>query len=405
MAIATITNPSYAFDELPSLTVNLGALTTTFTPADNCAVLTLVGYFERAAEDYVTAHVTWMRGITCSSYSTARKAITSCFPERWGPAYNNIDTWAGPNAVYPVYSPGLACPKGYVTGCTMVPPNRDATNVVTSSAATVSKWGALAKGETAFGCCPIGYSCHDAYSCVSTPPISTTVTADMDRLCRPGETSIGRTSSTLIILEKIAPTIVAAQVVLVQGADNSTSSTTNTSLPAKTSSPPQEATPPASLSIAAKAAIGAALPLVLIMLLLAGYMLYRRRNRKNKAAASSDQNSNPLGLNKPELDATPSPLGLSLSPGSELDGTPRISALSHGPDSSPDPTRPSELQGSIAARAVGPMCELPGDDQFARTVGEPQGTLGISSSPDDKVSRGALPNRSSKPSARHAKDR
>ncbi|TWU72295.1 hypothetical protein ED733_003674 [Metarhizium rileyi] len=365
MAIATITNPSYAFDELPSLTVNLGALTTTFTPADNCAVLTLVGYFERAAEDYVTAHVTWMRGITCSSYSTARKAITSCFPERWGPAYNNIDTWAGPNAVYPVYSPGLACPKGYVTGCTMVPPNRDATNVVTSSAATVSKWGALAKGETAFGCCPI----------------------------------------TLIILEKIAPTIVAAQIVLVQGADNSTSSTTNTSLPAKTSSPPREATPPASLSIAAKAVIGAALPLVLIMLLLAGYMLYRRRNRKNKAAASSDQNSNPLGLNKPELDATPSPLGLSLSPGSELDGTPRISALSHGPDSSPDPTRPSELQGSIAARAVGPMCELPGDDQFARTVGEPQGTLGISSSPDDKVSRGALPNRSSKPSARHAKDR
>ncbi|KHO01488.1 uncharacterized protein MAM_00489 [Metarhizium album ARSEF 1941] len=384
-----VPNPTSA--KLPALTVNLGALTTTFAPPRNCASMTLANYAHRVdpSASQVTTLLEYDRGLECSQtdrFTPAGMELkTTCFPERWAPAFNNIRE-PGPNAVWPVYSPGLLCPSGYATECTMVysqpgAPTETRKAVVEPNTLTLTTWSVLAAGEVGYGCCPSGFRCYGPYTCVSIPSTSETLTVDMSEGCRTAADRI-RTTTTQVVSSDIFAFVYAPQVVLIQR-PNSTNADVNATA-AATSSPsdtPGAAAAQSGLSTAAKAAVGAAVPLVAIILALAVYVFYRRRNRiKNEAEAAAaaaaaaseqDDGSRPPGMDKPELDATPSPFGLSLSPGSELDGTSRPSP---GADFDIAGRRVSELPGSAAAGALGTMCELPGDELFAQSSTQPRET-------------------------------
>ncbi|KAH0600247.1 hypothetical protein MHUMG1_01243 [Metarhizium humberi] len=401
----------------PGLTLNLGPLTTTFVPPENCDALTLGMYEDLPQTTETSTLVRWNRGYECpTTFHGTLQLISSCYPQRYGPAYDNIKDWMGPNAVWPFYSPGLLCPSGYATGCTMVYSPPGATESLptayptafptSTSYATVSTWTLLSKGQTGYGCCPIGYRCYAPYTCISTPSLSATMTGDMTQGC--AETPIKtRTTSTFVISSKMWPFVYAPQVVLIQGNDTSTTgaaAASSPSGPSTTSSASRDGDAQAGLSTAAKAAIGTAVPLIFIALALAAYIFYRRRNRsKARAEAASEQGSGFPGMNKPELDATPSPFALSLGPGSELDGTPRPSPF--GDDSTAAGGRVSELPGPGVARFLGPMCELPGDEKFARRPAQPKGSDGVAADDEGgKIGHGASINGASEPKAYDTKD-
>ncbi|KAG8407239.1 hypothetical protein J3458_020728 [Metarhizium acridum] len=408
MVAASEGDPTPTTTVPPGLTLNLGPLTTTFAPPGNCTSLTLGYYGHRVSMSMnVTTVLQWNRGYECpTTYGGSLfQLISSCFPERYGPAYNNIQDWRGPDAVWPLYSPGLLCPSGYTTGCTMVYSPPGATQPIqtsfpttTSTYPTVSTWSILSKGQTAHGCCPSGFRCYAPYTCISTPPLSATVTADMSQGC-PSK-SMNRTTSTQLISSDIWPFVFAPQVVLVRGNDTATAAASGSSGPSTTSSASGDGDARGGLSTATKAAIGTALPLILIVLALAGYVFYRRRSRsKAEAGAASEQESGLPGMNKPELDATPSPFGPSLGPESELDGTPR------GADSTSAGHPVSELPGSGAATAVGAMCELPGDGEFATRTAQPRESDGIAADDEEgETGQGASINGASEPKAHDTKE-
>lgn len=251
-----------------------------------------------------------------------------------------------------------------------------------------------------------GYRCYAPYTCISTPSLSAIMTGDMTQGCP--ETPIKtRTTSTFVISSKMWPFVYAPQVVLIQGNDTSTTgaaAASSPSGPSTTSSASRDGDAQAGLSTAAKAAIGTAVPLIFIALALAAYIFYRRRNRsKARAEAASEQGSGFPGMNKPELDATPSPFALSLGPGSELDGTPRPSPP--GDDSTTAGGRVSELPGPGVARFLGPMCELPGDEKFARRLAQPKGSDAVAADDEGgKIGPGASINGASEPKAYDTKE-
>lgn len=152
-SVPTITDTTTSTD-LPALTVNLGLLPTTFTPPQDCTSLTLGNIAYKAQSSAVSTLVEWERGFQCTS--TVLAARSSCYPVRWAPALNNVQSSLGPNAVYPVYSPASICPSGYVTGCVMVysEPGFMQIDTVTPDAPPVTRWSILRDGERGIGCCP-----------------------------------------------------------------------------------------------------------------------------------------------------------------------------------------------------------------------------------------------------------
>jgi hypothetical protein len=131
--------------DLPALTVNLGPLTTTFTPLPDCTSLRAVYWGRSVLPSEVYTLVNLERGYSCAR--TLAEARTECLPMRWGAAYNHVNQNSGVNNVYPVYSPGLVCPAGYSTGCVMVYSTK-------GGADTATRWSILQPGESAIGCCP-----------------------------------------------------------------------------------------------------------------------------------------------------------------------------------------------------------------------------------------------------------
>lgn len=220
--------------------------------------------------------------------------------------------------------------------------------------------------ETLMSCS--GYTCYLPYSCAWAPSISATITGDMDKACYGSSKS--RSVGTTVIAKDMIPKVVAPQIVLIRNSNNTTSTTSATNTPTivqPTVSNGPEGDSSSGLSTAAKAAIGTAVPLGIIILALAGYILFfRRRSRKKKdTEPASEQDGGFSSLNKPELDATGSPLGISVSPYTELDGTPSLSPglSTFVSDQSSEGNRLSELQGSMAARVVAGMWELQGDEE------------------------------------------
>ncbi|KAK3392721.1 hypothetical protein B0H63DRAFT_461 [Podospora didyma] len=130
--------------------INLGPLTTTFTPPPACA--TAVGVAEGGLLGLgllggPLANTAYL-GQACSR----GKAVdaTTC----WPPASSGAESKSAPLSGWGFYSPGLHCPIGYATACS-----------ATGGSGGGSGWPVqfkLLDGETAVGCCPSGYGCANA---------------------------------------------------------------------------------------------------------------------------------------------------------------------------------------------------------------------------------------------------
>lgn len=81
----------------------------------------------------------------------------SCYPPKFASSFAPTDYDTGKWASQPpIYSPGLACPSGYLPTCT-IERIQGVTNSVTATTAANANnviWSMLHDGETAIGCCP-----------------------------------------------------------------------------------------------------------------------------------------------------------------------------------------------------------------------------------------------------------
>ncbi|KAK3986046.1 hypothetical protein QBC44DRAFT_297756 [Cladorrhinum sp. PSN332] len=125
--------------------INLGPLTTTFTPPSACATAVavpsngLLGGLFGGGPGHDIAYL----GQACSQGNPAEAA--SCWPETSKGAPSKETSLRG------FYSPGLHCPAGYARACS-----------ATGGSGGKSDWPVqfrLVAGETAVGCCPSGYAC------------------------------------------------------------------------------------------------------------------------------------------------------------------------------------------------------------------------------------------------------
>lgn len=178
--------------------VNLGPLTTTFNPPSDCTSLRFITsdeVFMGAAVGYgcydsriswgpcpastsgqlyacSSSHddtTTWFQcstkkisgKIVCSTSITSARhdfsLIESCYPSGFASSFGVTDDNTGKWTSQPlVYSPGLACPSGYLPQCT-VERAKGLPNPATGSTTVYADnviWSMLNEDETAIGCCP-----------------------------------------------------------------------------------------------------------------------------------------------------------------------------------------------------------------------------------------------------------
>ncbi|KAK0746462.1 hypothetical protein B0T18DRAFT_294025, partial [Schizothecium vesticola] len=138
----------------------LGPLTTTFTPPPQCSVG--VGICS-------TCNVVFY-GQTC--VSSGAQDGTTCWPPTTSGALAPKPTLQG----WGFYSPGIACPSGYTSRCSAV-----------ADSEREPGWPMqflLAPGETAVGCCPPGFNCHNqnGQTCIAIARTTTISTVT----CRSG---------------------------------------------------------------------------------------------------------------------------------------------------------------------------------------------------------------------------
>ncbi|KAE8156799.1 hypothetical protein BDV40DRAFT_305744 [Aspergillus tamarii] len=129
-----------------SLRTNLGPLTTTFTSPESCTV---------AVRACPTCTEGW-QAQTCSNNAFNHQGVqddVECWPPRANPSLTTgvaLNGWG-------FYSPGIHCPAGMVTACSVTGRSNEGFQFQYS----------LNDGETAVGCCPSGYSCgyagHDQF--------------------------------------------------------------------------------------------------------------------------------------------------------------------------------------------------------------------------------------------------
>lgn len=153
--------------------VNIGPLTTIFTPPSSCSSLfgSPTYHWDSAASSVYDAVV--FQGVTCSSIETeiftqplqtGSSVLTqvvrpflnldpNCWPLSIMP--DNVDGGYGAYSAPGFYSPGAICPSGYTTACSAIIPSATGTAIsnVTSAANFNFMWSLL-PDETAVGCCP-----------------------------------------------------------------------------------------------------------------------------------------------------------------------------------------------------------------------------------------------------------
>lgn len=129
-----------------AITIAVGPLPTTFTPEKSCTELTLANRGNQQQLGQTTDQYVFQYARECKE-SGALALQANCLPSRYAAAFENMDPNQKEDVVYPVLSPGIACPVGYQPACTMV----QSTSTARSG---LSTWGLLSKGETAIGCCP-----------------------------------------------------------------------------------------------------------------------------------------------------------------------------------------------------------------------------------------------------------
>ncbi|KAK4233163.1 hypothetical protein C8A03DRAFT_19706 [Achaetomium macrosporum] len=130
--------------------VNIGALTTTFTPQGGCDVLQIVSSGLRPG------FFALRPGSRCVVTMTTRQsffAAESCFPGVLGAFLNGAE---GYGTTRPVYSPGSVCPAGYLPAyiVSRTPESPAPTTTPGLISTNIDLWNLLFEGETATGCCP-----------------------------------------------------------------------------------------------------------------------------------------------------------------------------------------------------------------------------------------------------------
>ncbi|KAH6605811.1 hypothetical protein Trco_004964 [Trichoderma cornu-damae] len=132
----------------------LGPLTTTWTMPETCSV-------------FLSPCSTCDQGFRAQSCNAASSGRVQDNAGCWPPAKTGIASPTWPFNGWGFYSPGLACPAGYVTACTAVYGQRP-------------QWDTqftLISSETAVGCCPPGFTCtnNGGNTCMTTATQTTVV--------------------------------------------------------------------------------------------------------------------------------------------------------------------------------------------------------------------------------------
>lgn len=81
----------------------------------------------------------------------------SCYPPKFASSFFPTDYDTGKwTSQPPIYSPGLACPSGYLPTCTIERIKGATESAAATTAANANNviWSMLNDGETAIGCCP-----------------------------------------------------------------------------------------------------------------------------------------------------------------------------------------------------------------------------------------------------------
>ncbi|KAM3509232.1 hypothetical protein MY11210_006415 [Beauveria gryllotalpidicola] len=264
-------------------TVNLGPLTSTFTPPLSCGSLTLSTSFTYANH---MDRIYFNYGRRCLGVMEATPKIDEpCYPPRYGAAFERLQKVTR-NNVYPVFSPASICPSGYTSACGFTSSN--ATIAIASAEHVVNYFEMmmntlLAETQTAIACCPSGYACYvlSPYHCVYRPSSGESLTGDWANNCKyhttPSISSIAASTSTSMHAE-------APAVMLVRDLPNSGPKTGTPSAapadPTTTKGSDAESTPKGGLSTGVKAAIGVCVPLFAICAGLLVFAFMRRRSRR-----------------------------------------------------------------------------------------------------------------------------
>mgnify|MGYP005988964263 CR=1 FL=1 len=135
----------------PELTVNLGPLTTTYTPPPDCTQLTLAAMGNLMMSKPPKEYYELLYGYNCTNdfEETSPQVEEACYPPQYGQAYNKMGSpFVENNRIFPVYSPASICPHGYAKKCSMVH-SKDKKSISDATA-----WNNLAPGDVAYGCCP-----------------------------------------------------------------------------------------------------------------------------------------------------------------------------------------------------------------------------------------------------------
>ncbi|UKZ76498.1 hypothetical protein TrVFT333_004204 [Trichoderma virens FT-333] len=272
----------------------LGPLTTTWTMPESCSI-------------YMPPCSTCdqgFRGQSCNAISDGRvQDNTAC----WPPVKPGISSPGWPFVGWGFYSPGIACPAGYVTACTAVYGQRP-------------QWDTqftLVSSETAVGCCPPGFTCANinGNTCIATATSTSIPTAFCDgtKLTDSGFETFPTvvtftqtdTASGVVDVETSTRQMVLYAPMFqlnFQSSDlpastttASTTSTSNTATTRTTSSTSQQTTtsgadngaainPSSGLSNGAKVGLGVGLGLgVAFLLAFAAFIYYYRRSKKLKS--------------------------------------------------------------------------------------------------------------------------
>lgn len=97
--------------------------------------------------------------VTSTSSNRDFSLTQSCYPPNFASSFKptNYDTgnWSSYLPIY-MYSPGHACPSGYLPTCSVERINGVTNSAAATTAANANNiiWSMLNEGETAIGCCP-----------------------------------------------------------------------------------------------------------------------------------------------------------------------------------------------------------------------------------------------------------
>ncbi|PMB63594.1 hypothetical protein BM221_010575 [Beauveria bassiana] len=259
-------------------TVNLGPLTSTFTPPLSCRSLTLSSSFTlRNHMDRIVFNY----GRRCLGVLEATPKVDEpCYPPRYGAAFERLQRLTR-NNVYPVFSPASICPSGYTSACGFTSSN--ATIAIASAENVINEFEQmmntlLEETQTAIACCP-------------RPSAGESLTGDWANNCRyhstPSISSIAASTSTTMYVE--APAVVLVRDL--PNAGSKTGGTPSAADPTTTTGSGAGSGSQSSLSTGVKAAIGVCVPLFAISAGLLVFAFMRRRSRRRATQDSVETNN------------------------------------------------------------------------------------------------------------------